>query len=93
MTTTDTTDPWRDENDTSIAASRSETRRPTVGERSSFNPGSSHAVQRGCRCPVLDNAHGLGARGTRGADAIFWVSSDCPMHQRMTGNEEEADRD
>ena len=32
MTTTDTTDPWRDENDTSIAASRSETRRPTVGD-------------------------------------------------------------
>ena len=49
-------------------------------------------VQGEC-CPVLDNAHGLGARGTRGADAIFWVNSDCPMHQRMTGNEEEADRD
>lgn len=64
-----------------------------MGERSSFNPGSSHAVQRGCSCPVLDNARGLGARGTRGADAIFWVNSDCPMHQWMTGNEEEADRD
>lgn len=44
------------------------------------NPGSREARDGGCRCPVLDNAHGQGARGTRGPDAVFWIRGDCPMH-------------
>lgn len=44
------------------------------------NPGSDEAVKLGCRCPVLDNAHGQGAYGTSGGAAVFWVNNDCPLH-------------
>ena len=44
------------------------------------NPGSDEARERGCNCPVMDNARGLGARGTRGDDAVFWMTSTCPLH-------------
>ena len=41
------------------------------------NPGSPEAIDRGCRCPVLDNAHGVGYFGVPGR----WVySGDCPLH-------------
>lgn len=46
----------------------------------SGNPGAIAAVNRGCRCPIIDNGHGHGARGTSGPDAEFWINSDCPMH-------------
>lgn len=41
------------------------------------NPGSDEAIEMGCRCPVLDNAHG---RGYLCEDGIFIVSGDCPVH-------------
>lgn len=44
------------------------------------NPGSAAAVKRGCRCPIIDNAHGRGAMGTSGDDAEFWISAACPLH-------------
>ena len=44
------------------------------------NPGSDEARELGCRCPVLDNAHGRGAWGTSGDDAVFWISETCPLH-------------
>jgi len=44
-------------------------------------PGSAEAIEQGCTCPVLDNAHGRGARGTSGPDAVFWMSMDCPVHR------------
>ena len=44
------------------------------------NPGSDEARELGCRCPVLDNAHGRGAWGTSGDDAVFWTSETCPLH-------------
>jgi len=39
-----------------------------------FPPGSSEAVLVGCKCPILDNAHGEGAGGN------WWVSSECRLH-------------
>jgi len=30
--------------------------------------------------PVLDNAHGRGAWGSSGDDAVFWISETCPLH-------------
>ena len=41
-------------------------------------PGSDEALERGCTCPVMDNAHGKGT-GT-GDPPDWWVSSDCPLH-------------
>jgi hypothetical protein len=38
------------------------------------NPGSDAAIELGCTCPVLDNAHG------RHDDGLFWITSDCPVH-------------
>jgi hypothetical protein len=40
-------------------------------------PGSDAALARGCRCPVLDNAHG---RGAWGSDSLFWIAQNCPLH-------------
>lgn len=40
------------------------------------NPGSDEALDQGCVCPVVDNAH-----GRRPADWPWWVMSiDCPLH-------------
>lgn len=44
------------------------------------NPGSDEAILQGCRCPVLDNAHGRGAWGSEGPNAVFFVNEDCPLH-------------
>lgn len=42
-------------------------------------PGSDAALDLGCRCPVLDNAHGKG-RYALGKD--WWISENCPLHGR-----------
>lgn len=39
-------------------------------------PGGSEALNRGCTCPVLDNAHGEGYMGT----SEYVVAFDCPLH-------------
>lgn len=44
------------------------------------NPGSDDARKQGCVCPVLDNAHGRGAWGSEGDDAVFWIRPDCTVH-------------
>ena len=41
------------------------------------NPGSDAAIDRGCTCPVMDNAHGRGAHGEAG---VFWWDMACPLH-------------
>lgn len=47
--------------------------------RIAWTPGSDGAIYKfSCSCPVLDNAHGNGARG----DPNFWISEDCPIHGR-----------
>jgi hypothetical protein len=46
-------------------------------------PGSPEAVQSGCTCPRLDNAHGKGYMGgVHGPDGqpMFVISGDCPVH-------------
>ena len=40
------------------------------------NPGSREARKAGCKCPVLDNAHGQGYMGL----GLFIVSEKCAMH-------------
>lgn len=41
------------------------------------NPGSDAAIEQGCTCPVLDNAHG---KGWMGSPNHFWINGDCPVH-------------
>lgn len=41
------------------------------------NPGSPEAVKQGCRCPVLDNAHG---RGAGWGENTFWINAGCGLH-------------
>lgn len=48
--------------------------------QSQLPPGSDKAIKVGCECPILDNAHGRGAWGSEGKDAIFWTSGNCPVH-------------
>lgn len=41
------------------------------------NPGSDAAIALGCKCPVLDNARGMGHMGQPG---VFVRNQDCPLH-------------
>jgi hypothetical protein len=45
------------------------------------NPGSNEALAKGCRCPILDNAHGVGVPGMSGPDGEpqFWINERCPL--------------
>lgn len=49
-------------------------------------PGSREAIDRGCRCPVIDNGHGRGIPWPRddGLDPSehpsFVIQADCPLH-------------
>lgn len=45
------------------------------------NPGSSEAVAKGCKCPVIDNAHG---RGYMGNPEVFVLQGNCPLHGEGT---------
>lgn len=42
------------------------------------NPGSDAAIDAGCTCPVMDNAHGLGV--VLKNKTLFWTNADCPLH-------------
>ena len=52
---------------------------PTNDDEDDPTPGSNAAVERGCTCPIGDNARGWGAWGMKGA---FWITEDCPLHGR-----------
>jgi hypothetical protein len=41
-------------------------------------PGSPAAIAIGCRCPAVDNCHGMGVQG-EGTD--WWYRSDCTVHR------------
>jgi len=41
-------------------------------------PGSDEALDRGCLCAVLDNAHGKGWMGVPGQ---WSIREDCPLHK------------
>ena len=48
------------------------------------NPGSDEALTQGCKCPVMDNAHGRGAWGSeRDPDSlVFWINETCELHTK-----------
>ncbi|KKK63772.1 hypothetical protein LCGC14_2990910 [marine sediment metagenome] len=41
------------------------------------SPGSEEALDLGCTCPVLDNAHGVGYLGI---PDVYVYTKDCPLH-------------
>jgi hypothetical protein len=46
-------------------------------------PGSDSALKAGCRCPVLDNAHGRGYMGggkDEQGNTVYVFTSGCPIH-------------
>ena len=46
-------------------------------------PGSDEAIEAGCTCPVIDNAHGKGYMGEVTDDkgqTVYIFSGDCPLH-------------
>lgn len=45
------------------------------------NPGSDEALKLGCRCPVLDNNHGMWAPWPPDG---WWVTQSCKMHWNST---------
>ena len=48
-------------------------------------PGSDEAIEAGCTCPVIDNAHGKGYMGEVTDDkgqTVYIFSGDCPLHGR-----------
>lgn len=55
------------------------------------NPGSDEAIEHGCICPVLDNAHGRGASGYGGGK--FWIVEGCPLHDLRNENDKENSHD
>lgn len=54
-------------------------------------PGSPKAVERGCTCPVRDNAHGQGvpaqADGSDRPMRHFWITAQCPVHDPSSAPE------
>lgn len=48
------------------------------------NPGSPEAGNLGCLCAVIDNHYGKGFPWG-GAEACFWISGDCPLHGKESG--------
>ena len=44
------------------------------------NPGSDEAIKLGCKCPVLDNAHGNGCGLIDNGKPLFWINSNCHLH-------------
>jgi len=51
------------------------------------NPGSNEAIDMGCTCPVLDNAHGRGGYISVDGKPLFWMTSGCPIHGIGEANE------
>lgn len=41
-------------------------------------PGSAEAIARGCRCPVIDNHHGIGRPTLNGR--VYVIVAGCPLH-------------
>lgn len=48
-------------------------------------PGSVEARELGCKCPVLDNAHGKGRYGD-GEKYGWWISEECELHAKGSEN-------
>lgn len=51
-----------------------------------LRPGSPEALEQGCFCPVLDNAHGAGYMGgvkAENGETIFLIDDACPLHKEF----------
>ena len=58
------------------------------------NPGSREAMALGCKCPVLDNAHGRGYLGgvkDGSGETVFVFTVGCPVHDAGRKALEEAE--
>lgn len=55
------------------------------------NPGSDDALDVGCTCPVLDNAHGKGH--FMGGSGVFAYDTTCPVHGNPIENNEDSARE
>jgi len=44
------------------------------------NPGSPEAVEKGCKCPVMDNHGGKGFMMGEENGILFWMVRACPLH-------------
>ena len=44
-----------------------------------LTPGAPRAVNEGCLCPILDNAHGRGC-GSNTTGPLYVIREDCPLH-------------
>lgn len=42
-------------------------------------PGSYEAIEKGCKCPIMDNHYGKGI-GSNGEKYGWYQSEGCPMH-------------
>jgi hypothetical protein len=45
-----------------------------------WNPGSTIAVELGCKCAQMDNHYGEGVGKGDDGNPVFWISEDCPLH-------------
>jgi len=50
-------------------------------------PGSTEAQALGCTCPIKDNRYGRGQPSPEGDAANYWISTDCPVHDKLTTDE------
>jgi hypothetical protein len=51
------------------------------GKGETMNPGSDEAIKKGCKCAVLDNAHGAGCgMKDENGNPLFWITETCPLH-------------
>ena len=45
------------------------------------NPGSTEALDMGCRCPVIDNNHGRSpVYVDEHGQSQWWINEECPLH-------------
>lgn len=52
------------------------------------NPGSNAAREAGCKCPVIDNGYGRGARpNPETGEPLFWITEGCPLHDKLPRQE------
>lgn len=54
---------------------------PELERAARAKPGSDEAIDAGCTCPILDNAHGKGWL----CSGEFWITEGCPLHAPTAG--------
>ena len=62
----------------------------TIGDTKPPSPGSDAAIERGCICPVMDNARGAGWRYIPGKPRVFVINEGCPLHDEWVHGPEVA---